>query len=298
MRGEICVSAASLLSLVAMLLMIFVHVGQINTSSVPRKIAMARVNVSDYSTALQSSFTDPFENIYTTNASAPLAVRAGLRNFYDFGLYSYCAYVNTSQGTCGNMTIGAQYRPYDAITSDMAANYSRITQALVQDTAFQSSTYLGESTKAAYWMLLLGTICALLATLTSVVHVTLSVIANFYITSGFLKTHFTFFLSTVFSVSGSGLLLIGASIWTIIIKKSDAVNDVLIGTASSSVPIGIVVTVGSGLYLTWAAFACLIVSVVPYMIRLAREYQSMLGIDINEKNLQYISNDFGSKDDI
>ncbi|KAG6844273.1 hypothetical protein H0H87_008222 [Tephrocybe sp. NHM501043] len=168
MRGEICVSAATLLSLVSMLLMIFVHVGQINTSSVPKRIAMARVNVSEYSAALEISFTDPFENIYTTNATAPLGVKAGLRSNYDFGLYSYCAYLNTSQGTCGNMTIGAQYRPYDAITSDMAANYSRITQALVQDTAFQSSSYLGESTKAAYWMLLLGTFCALFATLTSV----------------------------------------------------------------------------------------------------------------------------------
>lgn len=45
----------------------------------------------------------------------------------------------------------------------MAANYSRITQALVQDTTFMDSSYLGGATKAAYWMLLLGTICASLA---------------------------------------------------------------------------------------------------------------------------------------
>jgi hypothetical protein len=30
---------------------------------------------------------------------------------------------------------------------------------------------------------------------------------------------------------------------------------------------GITVSVGPGLYLTWAAFACLAVSIVPYMLR-------------------------------
>lgn len=249
MRGELCVGAASVLSLVSMLLMIFVHVGQINTSVVPRKIAMATLNASDYSAALQISFTDPFNNIYTTNASAPLGKQAGLRKFYDFGLYSHCAYVNASHGTCGNLTIGEQYRPYDSITSDMAANYSRITAALLSGTTFQNSSYLGESTKAAYWMLLLGTVCAALALLT-----------------GILKNNLTFFVSTIFSISGSLLLVIGASIWTVMIKKSEDINDILIGTPSNPVQIGIVLSAGSGLYLTWAAFVCLVVSVVPYMI--------------------------------
>ncbi|KAG6891078.1 hypothetical protein C0995_014167 [Termitomyces sp. Mi166 len=236
MRGELCVSTATLLSLAAVLLMIFVHVGQINTSTVPRNIAMARVNVSQYSSALELSFTDPFNSIYATNASAPLGVQAGLRYFYNFGLYSHCAYLNDSQGICGNMTVGRQYRPYDAITSDMAANYSRITQALVQGTTFMDSSYLGNATKAAYWMLLLGTVCALLAALI-----------------GFSKSHFSFFFSTIFAVAGSILLLIGTSIWTIMIKKSDAVNDLLIGDQADAVPIGIIVTLGSGLYLSWAA---------------------------------------------
>lgn len=192
MRGEVCVGAASILSLVSMILMIFVHVGQINTSVVPRKIAMAKVNVSEYSAALQISFADPFNDIYTKNASAPLGVKAGLRQLYEFGLYSHCAYVTNSQGICGNLTVGKQYRPYDAITSDMAANYSLITAALVSGTTFQDSSYLGEATKAAYWMLLLGTICAALALLT-----------------GILKNNFTFFISTIFSIAGSLLLLIG-----------------------------------------------------------------------------------------
>ncbi|KAG6814048.1 hypothetical protein H0H92_003898 [Tricholoma furcatifolium] len=131
----------------------------------------------------------------------------------------------------------------------MASNYSIITQALTVNTAFQDSSYLGDSTKAAYWLLLFGTLFAFLALLT-----------------GFLKTHFTFFLSTIFAVVGSGMLLIGASIWTIMIKKSAAVENVMIGNTASSTPIGIVISVGTGLYMTWAAFALLVFSVVPYMI--------------------------------
>ena len=95
-----------------------------------------------------------------------MGVSAGLRRFYAFGLYSHCAYVDTTHGICGNQTIGEQFRPYDAVTSDMAANYSRITAALVSGTNFQSSIYLGQSTKAAYWLLLLGAACAAAALLT------------------------------------------------------------------------------------------------------------------------------------
>jgi hypothetical protein len=63
------------------------------------------------------------------------------------------------------------------------------------------------------------------------------------------------------------MLLIGASIWTVLIKKSEAVNDFVIGPNNHPVPLGIVVSVGSGLYMIWAAFACMLISIVPYMVR-------------------------------
>jgi len=249
MRGEICIGAASVLSLAATFLMIFVHVGQINTSTVPRKISMVKVNVSSYGDSLHRAFTDPILGLYTSNASTPLQAKAGLRQFYEFGLYSHCGYISNPhmQGICTNRTAGRQFKPYDAIRSDMAANYSRITEALLVDTTFQNSHYLGQTSKAAFWMLFLGSICAALAFVT-----------------GILKNNLTFFVSAFFSMSASLLLLIGASIWTILINKTAAVNDVVIGQPLG--PIGIVVTVGSGLFLIWAAFACMAVSVVPYMI--------------------------------
>jgi hypothetical protein len=85
--------------------------------------------------------------------------------------------------------------------------------------------------------------------------------------SGVAKHNVTFFASTSLSVIGSLMLLIGASIWTVLIKKSEGINDFVIGPNNNPVPLGIVVSVGSGLYMVWAAFACMLISIVPYMVR-------------------------------
>ncbi|KAF8167834.1 Glucanosyltransferase-domain-containing protein [Crassisporium funariophilum] len=246
MRGEICISFASVLSFASIMLLIFLHVGQINTSKVPRGISMVKVNMTGYGAALEAAILNPVQGLYTNNASAPLQAAAGVRATYEFGLYSYCAYVQDGGGQCGNQTIGAQFRPYDTITADMASNYSVLSASFIQDSTFRDSKYLGQHSKAAYWMLLLGTICAALALLT-----------------GFLKSNFTFFLSSIFAVFGSVLLLIGASLWTVMIKKSQ----VVLLNAVTQQPLGIEISGGSGLFIMWAAFVCLIVSVGPYLLR-------------------------------
>ena len=81
-----------------------------------------------------------------------------------------------------------------------------------------------------------------------------------------------FLISSSLSVLGSFLLLVGAALWTVIVKKAEAVNSITINLNGSAVPIGITVAVGPGLYLTWAAFACLAVSIVPYMLRYVRYF--------------------------
>ena len=87
--------------------------------------------------------------------------------------------------------------------------------------------------------------------------------------SGVAKHNMTFLVSTLFAIAGSLLLLIGASIWTVMAQRSAAINGLVVESANGTqtVPLGIVVSVGPGLFLTWAAFACLVVSAVPYMIR-------------------------------
>lgn len=240
---------ASFLAFTSLLLLIFVHVGQITTSTVPRGIWMVEVNMSTYGASLQSAIFNPIMGLYTSNASAPLQAGLGLRQFYKFGLYSYCGYISEKEGTCGNHTVGEQFTPFDAVISDMLPqNYSILTANLIPgNVTLRDSKYLGQSTKAAYWMLLLGTLCAALTLLT-----------------GIAKNHFTFFVSTIFAIAGSLLLLIGASIWTVLIKKSESVNHLLI--PGTQIPSGISVSVGPGLFLTWAAFVALVVSIIPYMI--------------------------------
>ncbi|KAJ7814125.1 actin cortical patch SUR7/pH-response regulator pali [Mycena olivaceomarginata] len=248
MRGELCVGAATILSLTSLLLLIFVHVSQINTSAVPHAIALVKINVSAYGDALHQAVFDPIDKLYTNDSSAPLGSSAGLRQFYLFGLYSHCGYVNNSAGICANHSIQNQFTPYAALTSDMLPNYTDITNFILSDTSFADSNSLGHTSRAAYWMLLLGTICAALALLT-----------------GIPKSSWTFFLSTFSAIIGSIFLLIGAIIWTVMIKKTQSVNSVMLRT-TPPIAVGIEVSIGKGLYLIWAGFVTLVISIVPYMV--------------------------------
>lgn len=106
------------------------------------------------------------QGLYTNNASTPLAQHLGLRNFYDFGLYRYCAYVNGSHGTCSPHVTADKLQPYEAVTSDMPEQYTIITDALISElppTTFSNSQYLGEFSRAAYYLLLLGSVASGLA---------------------------------------------------------------------------------------------------------------------------------------
>ena len=120
------------------------------------------------SAAIQAAILNPVEALYTNNGSAPLQAQAGVRQTYEFGLYSYCAFVQDGTGICGNHTIGEQFQPFDTITADMLSNYSVLSAAFIQNPTFRDSNYLGQLSKASYWMFLLGTICAALTVLTSV----------------------------------------------------------------------------------------------------------------------------------
>ena len=115
-------------------------------------------------------FGDPIQGLYTTNASSPLGRQQGVRPYYKFGLYSYCAYLNESAVQCSNRTAGFKFQPYAYVVSDMSANYSQYTTAFYAGTQFQNNAYLASSSHAAYWMLLLGALCAVFALATSVFH--------------------------------------------------------------------------------------------------------------------------------
>jgi len=247
MRGELCIGVASALTAAAVGLLIAVHVGQVSTSF--RTIDMAKVNVSGYGNALYAAFSDPILGLYTNNASAPLNVRAGLRQVYKFGLYSHCAYVNETAGLCTSKSPSYEFQPYTVITNDMLSNYSGYTNAIIHNSTFANSASLGASSRAAYGLLLLAAILAVISFVT-----------------GMFKRAWAFFLSTFSAIAASIFVLAGSALWTAAIKRAEQVNLWTIDVQSVQVPLGIEVSAGVGLYLAWAAFACLVTSVIPYMI--------------------------------
>ncbi|KAL5518674.1 hypothetical protein ACEPAH_357 [Sanghuangporus vaninii] len=255
LRGELCIGTATFLSFVAVLLIIFAHVGQINTSSVPKGLSMINVNMSRYGDALASATGDPVDGLYansSTNATVPLAQGVGLRQMYKFGLYSYCAYIEGGAGVCSNTTAGHQLQPYDAVLADMPTRFPSLTRAFVPDSfTFTNSHYLGEFSKAAYYLLLLGSIFAGLAMIT-----------------GIPKRTWTYSLSTLFAIFGTGLLFIGVVIWTVLVNKTKSINNAILTNSASgeTTPLGITVDGGSSLWLFWASFVCLFLSIIPYLI--------------------------------
>jgi len=250
MRGEYCIGFASVLSFTSLMLLIFTHVGQINTSKVPRGISMVNLNTTAYGPALSDDFDNPVPGLYATNASAPLEAQAGLRLLYKFGLYSYCGYLEGSNGTCTNHTAGAKFEPYQAILSDMTPQYSEYTVAIIGTSQFADSTYFGNSSRAAYCMILIGTI--------------LTALAMF---CGFITHTVTYLVAAIMAVLASIFLLIGAAIWTALIKKAETINsNAFLPPHSAPIPLGLVVSTGEGLYLLWAAFACTFASAVPYLL--------------------------------
>lgn len=115
--------------------------------------------------ALEALILNPVMGLYTNTSSAPLQAEAGVRQLYKFGLYSYCAYVDVKAGICSNHTAGQPYMPYNIITADMSSNYSILSAPFIPDNSFRDSNYLGNSSKAASWLILLGTIVTAMALL-------------------------------------------------------------------------------------------------------------------------------------
>ncbi|PAV22258.1 SUR7 family [Pyrrhoderma noxium] len=251
LRGELCIGVATFLSFVAVLLVIFAHVGQINTSSVPRKISMLQVNVSGYGAALELATGDPSDGLYASNTSIPLGQASGLRESYAFGLYSYCGYVNSSLGSCSNSTTALQVQPYQVMLDDMNGRFTSLTRNFIPDLSFTNSHYTGQFTRAAYYLLLMGSIFAALAMIT-----------------GIPKRTYTFLLSTMFAILGTGLLFIGCVIYTVVINKMKDVNRANVTNSETGVvtPLGITVSAGSSLWLFWASFVCLFLSITPYLV--------------------------------
>lgn len=247
MRGEVCIGSAEALSFVSLLLLIFAHVGQINTDTVPRGVSLVTVNMTGYAAGLQGATGDPTPGLFTNESTTPLGENRGLRTQYSWGFYKYCAYTEKPLGLCSNQTFGYPFQPFDTILGDTPTLYNIQTQFLLpKESTFVDSGYLADYTRAGFWLVFLGTLSAGIAFL-----------------GGLYKHTLTFMMSTVFSMFGAGCLLIGASIYTAVLNKAKSINSY---TVADGTPLGIEVSVGPALYLVWTAFVLLFLSMGPYLI--------------------------------
>lgn len=210
-----------------------------------------------------SALSRPILGLYTDNASAPLNARAGLRQVYKFGLYSHCAYVNQSVGSCTSTAAAYQFRPYTAITNDMLSNYSTYTDAIIRDTAFANSSSLGRSSHTAYYLLLFGSILSAVSLVTSVRFrppiFGLGSLA-FPRPSGMIHSTWTLFVSASTAIVAGASVLAGSAIWSVLIKRAKDVNSWTV--QPGQFPLGIEVTTGIGLHCAWVAFGLLTISII------------------------------------
>jgi hypothetical protein len=86
---------------------------------------------------------------------------------------------------------------------------------------------------------------------------------------GIAKGRVTFLTAACSSSFAALTLLIGASVWSASINKSQAINRVRLTfpNTNTQVAIGITVRAGNGLYLAWAAFVLMFCSVLPYIMK-------------------------------
>jgi len=209
---------------------------------------MLSVNTSAYGVGLAAATGDPVPGLYNTNASAPLEQHQGLRQLYSWGLYSHCAYENTSLGTCSNGTFANKFSPLESILADVPGNYTVQTRFLItfQNSTFSNSPFLETASTASYYLIFIGSLCTVLAMI-----------------SGIPKSSATFVAASVLALLGTIMLFVAATIWTAIVKQIQSLNN---PSVQPGVPLGIEVSFGAGLWLLWAAFAALCLSLLPYFV--------------------------------
>lgn len=210
---------------------------------------MATLETSTFGTALSVAGA-PASELTSLYGSGPrTGDNTGLRNFYRWGLWTYCA-ASTSSGTadyCTSTTFGARFEPATAIIRDIPTGLSSAVNQVLPDGTFLAGNYTGTFTRIAFYLLFVGAILAGAAML-------VSLSAN----------RFGYVLAATISFLGFACVGAGATIWTIIIHKvRSSVNG---ATVTGGTSLGLRVTWGNVLWITWGAAAALLLATLPLLI--------------------------------
>lgn len=251
------------------------------------------------SSVLQTLTGNPISALYTSNPNAVLGAHAGLRQYYEFGLYSYCGFVSASSsaanvtsnssswvtsgrtpnpsigagaGICTSSNFNRRFTPYDYLTSDMLSNYTSLSDTYIPETAFRNSAYLSVISGMARWTLLLGTIACAISAVVYVFWLPLFIYPDFLHEQThrliFGKTGLSFSLATLLSLFSAICLLIASTTYTIVVNKCRAMNFILLSVPNSdrTISVGIVVNGGRAIALMWSSFACMMAAIIPFLI--------------------------------
>jgi len=232
-----CAGLGTFFTLAASVLAIFAHISQINSNIVPRHIRMTTVSTTGVGAA-----TGAGDAVYGSGDRSNNQPNTGLRPYYEWGLWGYCASQTTggNRDYCSGTSWAYEFQPVPAVVYDVPANAQQtISNALGQGT-FTSSDYLGRFTKAAFYLLIIGTILGGLA-----------------LVIGFLAHRVAFLLAAVLAFLGFLLTIAGCIIWVVILSR---VRSSINGNGS-----GVNVSYGNALWIYFASSGCLLFATLPYI---------------------------------
>ncbi|WVQ65585.1 uncharacterized protein L199_003763 [Kwoniella botswanensis] len=249
MRGEHCIAGATILSAVAIILLIFAHIGQVGSGALVNGIHFMEVNVAAYGNGYQGANNKSASGLYDSKNDA-LGSGKGLRQYYRYGIYNACAYQKDGSGICNSSTFAYPAEPLSQILADTPDKFTTETRNVIKnidpEPTFGQDGYNHAMTRGGSALIFIGSVLAALALI-----------------FGIIKVRISFLAAAICSGVGAFLLMIGAALWTAVIAKDNFVNTVKVRSGAS---LGINVYAGPSLYLTWVAFALVTLSCAPYVI--------------------------------
>lgn len=236
-----CASFGLVLTTIALVLALIAQVSQINGTIIPRHLSLISLDTSGFLGALSASSGDGVANltsIYAT-ASNETATRLpdhdGLRQRYQFGMYSYSAF-GDSQDSPDYVTprgFFSSFAPATALLADVPTKYSAVVKGALPDNVFTEDEYLGTITKAANAVAFVGTATLAIGWLFALIPA--QCLAGF---------------SALLSLISTLCLIASSAVYLVIVSKVQAaVQDVKI----DDVALGLSVSYGTGLWLLTAA---------------------------------------------
>ncbi|GAA5916283.1 uncharacterized protein JCM6883_001444 [Sporobolomyces salmoneus] len=168
----------------------------------------------------------------------------GLRKIYEYGLWSYCSSnggVGDDRSYCEDATIHPAFQPAKVLMADIPEDYSNALSETLPDNVFTADGYLGHYTRAAAYLIMVGSLATALAALFAL-----------------FARRCAFSLATIFSIIAFLGLAIGLIIYTVIFERAiQAISDATI----SGVKVGITLTYGNALWILWAACGCMLLTI-------------------------------------